>query len=68
MKLWEKKTFVSALVSSMIWSLAAHFYAFSRLMVSHDSLYEFYLGAAMHDGYTGVTWKIGLGRFAVPIY
>ena len=68
MKLWEKKTFVISVISSLLWSLAAHFYAFSRLIVSHDSLHEFYLGAALQDGYTGVTWKIALGRFAVPVY
>lgn len=67
MKLWDKKTFQYATLSAVLWSLI-HLYAFSRLMVSHDSLAEFYAGAELSNGYTGIRWKIALGRFVVPVY
>jgi len=66
-KLWDKKIFRYAMISAVLWSLV-HVYAVSRLMVSHDSLAEFYAGAAMNSGYTGITWKIALGRFVTPVY
>lgn len=66
-KLWDKKVFRYAMLSAALWSLV-HVYAVSRLMVSHDSLAEFYAGAMMNNGYTGITWKLALGRFVTPIY
>lgn len=66
-RLWDKKIFRYAMVSAALWSLV-HVYAVTRLMVSHDSLAEFYANAMMNSGYTGISWKLALGRFVIPIY
>ena len=66
-KVWDQKVFKYAMISAVLWSLV-HVYAFSRLMVSHDSLAEFYAEAALRYGYTGMTWKISLGRVLMPFY
>ena len=66
-RLWDKKVFRYAMISAALWSLV-HVYAVSRLMVSHDSLAEFYASAMMNNGYTGISWKLALGRFVTPIY
>lgn len=65
--LLDRKILIYAMAAAMIWGMT-HLYAFTRLMVSHDSLAEFYADARLESGYTGVQWKIALGRFVVPIY
>jgi len=67
MKLWDRKTFMYAMTSALAWGIT-HLYAFMRLMVSHDSLSEFFAGAVLPNGYTVIDWKIALGRFMIPVY
>ena len=67
MRLWNKRIFLYSMISSLLWGVT-HAYAVTRLMLSHDSLTEFFAGAGIPTGYTGLTWKIALGRFVTPVY
>ena len=58
----NRKELVFCLIVTFIWGLVAHGYMFFNNFPSHDSLNEFY-GNQVNDD-----WKIGLGRFVVPIY
>lgn len=58
----NKRQLCVALIAVFLWGLAAHGYGFLQSSFSHDSLTEFD-GADWSN-----TWKIMLGRFAVPVY
>jgi len=51
-----------SLGSVFFWGLIAHAYGFFNGLFSHDSLNALYADSVEED------WKLGLGRFMVPIY
>ena len=57
-----KKQFWLCMLSVLIWGMAAHGYGFLHSSFSHDSLSEF------NGGMGSNSWKIQLGRIAVPVY
>ena len=61
-KLWKDSAFRYSLISSAIWVLVCHAYAFFNDLFSHDALNALY--ASSVEEY----WKVELGRFVFPIY
>ena len=57
-----EKIAATAFLAVFVWGLAAHAYGFLNLIISHDSIAEFFTSDAV------MRWKVALGRFAEPIY
>lgn len=65
----ELKSIKIPLLSAFIWGLIGHGYRFFNLLLSHDSLNEFYRFGDVHYAEGNVVeWKISLGRFFEPLY
>jgi len=65
----EKTRLLTSVLSVLIWGMIAHGYRFCNLLLSHDSLKEFYMfGDSYYSEGTVTAWKISLGRFFEPIY
>ena len=57
-----KRTSLIALISTALFSFAAHGYLFTNELFSHDSISYFTYATGSFDFY------IGIGRFVIPVY
>ena len=58
----DRRLLIRSVGSVFFWGLIAHAYSFFNGMFSHDSLNALYADSVEES------WKLGLGRFMVPLY
>lgn len=65
----NRKLLLTTFVAAFFFVFAAHGYRFAHLLLSHDSLNEFFSwGDIGWEKRSVVGWKVALGRFILPVY
>lgn len=65
----NRKLLVTTFVAVFFFVFVAHGYRFAHLLLSHDSLNEFFSwGDIGWEKRSVVGWKVALGRFILPVY